>query len=104
TDMEFSIRHFISGRVRLHLPTLCRKRKLAESALGWLQGQPGIKSARLNYDCGSLVIEYDPSFEGILRATLGRLSLMSFDELALLVGPGGAPAPATPAAPPSPAP
>ncbi len=71
--MEFSVRHFISGRIRLHLPSLCRKRKLAESALGWLQGQPGIKSARLNYDCGSLVIEYDPSFEGILRATLGRL-------------------------------
>ena len=88
--MEFSVRHFISGRIRLHLPSLCRKRKLAESALGWLQGQPGIKGARLNYDCGSLVIEYDPGFEGILPATLGRLSLMSFDELAVLVAHGGA--------------
>jgi len=101
--MEFSVRHFISGRIRLHLPSLCRKRKLAEAALGWLQGQAGIKGARLNYDCGSLVIEYDPSFEGILRATLGRLSLMSFDELALLVAPGGVPAaPAKPAASPNP--
>ena len=71
--MEFSVRHFISGRIRLHLPSLCRKRKLAEAALGWLQRQPGIKGARLNYDCGSLVIEYDPSFEGILRATLLEL-------------------------------
>jgi heavy metal translocating P-type ATPase len=101
--MEFSVRHFISGRIRLHLPSLCRKRKLAESALGWLQGQPGIKSARLNYDCGSLVIQYDPSFEGVLRATLGRLSLMSFDELALLVAHGGAAAaPAKPAPSPNP--
>jgi heavy metal translocating P-type ATPase len=101
--MEFSVRHFISGRIRLHLPSLCRKRKLAEAALCWLQGQPGIKGARLNYDCGSLVIEYDPSFEGILRATLGRLSLMSFDELTLLVAPGGVPAaPAKPAASPNP--
>jgi hypothetical protein len=37
--MEFSVRHFISGRIRLHLPSLCRKRKLAEAALTWLQAQ-----------------------------------------------------------------
>ena len=85
--MEFSVRHFISGRIRLHLPSLCRKRKLAEAALTWLQAQQGIKSARLNFDCGCLIIEYDPSFEGVLRATLGRLSLMSLDELQLLVDP-----------------
>ena len=88
--MEFSVRHFISGRIRLHLPSLCRKRKLAEAALTWLQAQQGIKSARLNFDCGCLIIEYDPSFEGVLRATLGRLSLMSLDELQLLVDPARA--------------
>ena len=75
--MEFSIRHFISGRVRLHLPSLVRKRKLAEAALVWLEAQPGIKRARLNYDCASLVIEYDAKFEPVLRATLARLSVMS---------------------------
>jgi heavy metal translocating P-type ATPase len=101
--MEFSVRHFISGRIRLHLPSLCRKQKLAEAALTWLQAQQGIKSARLNFACGCLIIEYDPSFEGILRATLGRLSLMSLDELALLVAPekGAAVAP-RPAAVPGP--
>ncbi len=93
--MEFSIRHFISGRVRLHLPSLARKRKLAEAALGWLEAQPGIKRARLNYDCASLVIEYDATFEPVLRATLGRLSLMSLDDLRLLVAANGK----TPAAP-----
>ena len=85
--MEFSVRHFISGRIRLHLPSLCRKRKLAEAALIWLQAQQGIKGARLNFDCGCLIIEYDSSFEGVLRATLGRLSLISLDELQLLVAP-----------------
>ncbi len=101
--MEFSVRHFISGRIRLHLPSLCRKQKLAEAALTWLRAQQGIKSARLNFACGCLIIEYDPSFEGILRATLGRLSLMSLDELALLVAPekGAAVAP-RPAAVPGP--
>jgi P-type Cu2+ transporter len=85
--MEFSIRHFIAGRIRLHLPSLCRKQKLAEAAVAWLEAQQGVKCARLNYACGSLVIEYDVNFEGVLRATLGRLSLMSLDDLRALVDP-----------------
>jgi len=72
--MEFSIRHFISGRIRLHLPSLCRKKAVAEGALVWLQAQHGVKSARLNYTCASLVIEYDVKSEAMLRAMLGRLS------------------------------
>ncbi len=83
--MEFSVRHFISGRIRLHLPSLCRKQKLAEAAVAWLQAQPGVKRARLNYACASLVVEYDVNFEGVLRATLGRLALMSLDDLKVLV-------------------
>ncbi len=98
--MEFSVRHFISGRIRLHLPSLCRKRKLADAAVVWLQAQKGVKHARLNYACASLVIEYDAGFEGVLRATLGRLSLMSLDELRVLVEPAaksrGASLPALP--------
>jgi heavy metal translocating P-type ATPase len=90
--MELSIRHFISGRIRLHLPTLCRKKNVAEAALAWLQGQPGIKGARLNYTCACLVIEYDVKFEAMLRAVLGQLSLMSIDDLQKLVAPGTRPA------------
>jgi Cu2+-exporting ATPase len=85
--MEFSIRHFIPGRVRLSLPALCRKPKLAGAALAWLQNQPGVTQARLNYACASLVIEYDVGFEPLLRATLGRLSLMNLDDLRDLVEP-----------------
>jgi len=85
--MDFSIRHFIPGRIRLHLPTLCRKRALAEAAVAWLSGQKGIKRARLNYDCASLVIEYDVAHEGPLRTILGRLSVMSLDDLKVVVEP-----------------
>jgi heavy metal translocating P-type ATPase len=85
--MEFSVRHFISGRIRLHLPSLCRKQTLAEAAVVWLEAQPGVKCARLNFACASLVIEYDTGFEGVLRAMLGRLSLMSLDDLRTLVEP-----------------
>jgi len=85
--MEFSIRHFISGRIRLHLPSLCRKKIVAEAALVWLQAQQGVITARLNYACASLVIEYDVKFEAMLRATLGRLSVMSIGDLQKLVLP-----------------
>jgi Cu2+-exporting ATPase len=104
--MEFSVRHFIAGRIRLHLPSLCRKRKVAEAALVWLQAQAGVKHARLNYTCACLVIEYDVSFEGVLRATLGRLSVMSLDDLRILVDPGNLPTESSrpPALLPAPAP
>jgi heavy metal translocating P-type ATPase len=85
--MEFSVRHFIPGRIRLHLPSLCRRQKLAEQTLAWLCAQKGIKQARINYDCASLVIEYDAAYEGILRATIGRLSVMSLNDVQKLVGP-----------------
>ena len=85
--MECSIRHFIPGRVRLHLPALCRRRLLAEAALAWLSAQKGIKSARLNYDCASLVIEYDVAYESTLRAIIGRLSVMSIGDLRKIVEP-----------------
>jgi hypothetical protein len=105
--MEFSVRHFISGRIRLHLPSLCRKKLVAEAALVWLQTQKGVRHARLNFACACLVIEYDANFEGVLRATLGQLSVMSIADLQRLVGaadkPGASRAPValTPAKPPS---
>jgi Cu2+-exporting ATPase len=89
--MEFSIRHFISGRVRLHLPALTRKRRLAEAAAVWLESQQGIKCTRLNFDCGCLVIEYDVSVEPQLRALLGRLSMLSLDDIEKLVDPAKLP-------------
>ena len=46
----------------------------------------------MNYACASLVIEYDVAYEGVLRATIGRLSLIGLDELQRLVDPQNAPA------------
>ena len=59
--MQFAIRHYMRGRVRLYVPALCRKRSLAESVLVWLRSQSGVRSARINYDCASLVLEFDPA-------------------------------------------
>jgi len=94
--MEFAVRHFIPGRVRLFVPWVCRRRVLAQAVLDWLRAQASIKRARINYDCASLVIEYDTADEPLLRALLGRLRLMTVDELRALLGaaPGADPAPA----------
>ena len=83
--MQFAIRHFMRGRVRLYVPALCRKRSLAESVLAWLRSQSGVKSARINYDCSSLVIEFDPAYEDVFRLLLGQLRLMTLDDLASMI-------------------
>ncbi len=69
--MDFQVRHFMPGRLRLHIPALCRKASLADAFVSWLRAQAGIKRARINYECSSLVVEYDVAnhkfFEGMLR-------------------------------------
>src|SRR3984957_1584936 len=82
--MEFSVRHSMPGRVRLHVPLLCRKRSLAETVLDWLGKQAGIITARINYDCASLVLEYDPAQEPLLRATLERFQHASLNDIKLI--------------------
>ncbi len=84
--MEFVVRHYIPGRIRLNIPDLCAKRSLAEQALAWLSKQSGVLSARINYDCSSLVVEYEPAKERLLHDLIGRLRLMTPDELRMLMG------------------
>src|SRR5215471_7709585 len=86
--MHFAIRHFMRGRVRLHVPALCRKKSLAESVLAWLRSQNGVRSARINYHCSSLVLEFDPTYEDVFRRLLGQLRLMTLDDLASMINMG----------------
>src|ERR1700761_709425 len=100
--MECSIRHLMRGRARLHVPSL-RDRRLGERFLGWLGSQSGIRSARINHDCASLVIEYDPVHEPLLMALLERFKSMSLAEIKALcaaqVTAEAAPKPNAPAVP-----
>jgi heavy metal translocating P-type ATPase len=97
--MEFAVRHFIPGRLRLFVPWVYRRRVLAQTMLDWLRAQASIRRARINYDCASLVIEYDTAYEPLLRSLLGRLRLMTVDELRVLLG--SAPAATRPVAAPA---
>jgi Cu2+-exporting ATPase len=69
------------GRVRLSVPALGRNRGLAEKFLSWLRTQSGVRGARINYDCASLVLEYEPSHEPVLLALLERFRGLSLAEL-----------------------
>jgi len=79
--MQFAIRHFMPGRVRLSIPALCFDRAVAEETLAWLLRQSGVRAARINYACTSLVVEYDVHFTPMFKLLLGRLRLMTLDDL-----------------------
>jgi Cu2+-exporting ATPase len=79
--MEYSFRHSTPGRVRLTIPALAHNRRLAENLLCWLKAQDSIRSARINYDCASLVLEYDPKQEALLRLLLERVKGASLAEV-----------------------
>lgn len=79
--MQFAIRHFMPGRVRVAIPSLCYERLLAEELLTWLRAQSAVYSARINFACASLVVEYDVAHEPMFRMLLGQLRLMSLDDV-----------------------
>ncbi len=90
--MDLAIRHHLPGRVRLHVPELCRSPSIADALATWLRGQTGVKAARLNYGCACLIVEYEAAREPAFRKLLGRLRITSVKDLGKLVadGRGGA--------------
>jgi heavy metal translocating P-type ATPase len=90
--MEFSIRHALPGRVRLHVPVLCAPSPLAESTLSWLKRQDFINDVRVNYDCASVIVEYDPSHSEEIETLFEMLeafSLSDIDKLLIFLDPTG---------------
>jgi heavy metal translocating P-type ATPase len=82
--MKFSIRHTISGRIRLYALALERASPLADAMLTWLRAQDWVISARINHDAGSLVLEYHPRQAERLNGILLRLRDVHVDDLCRL--------------------
>jgi Cu2+-exporting ATPase len=82
--MEYSFRHSFPGRIRLNVPALGRNRGVSEKFLTWLKAQAGVRSARINYDCASLVLEYDQKQEPMLRLMLERVKTATLADLKAL--------------------
>jgi len=83
--MQIAVRHFMRGRVRVAAPQLSRDRTLAEKAVNWLRRQDGVESVRINFDCGSIVIHFDPAREQSFRFLFGRLRLITLADLSVLM-------------------
>lgn len=88
--MEFSIRHAIPGRLRLRVPLLRRKSPLGDALLHWLGAQSGVKGVRVNYDCASLIVEYDPGQTPALKTLLFHLQRAGIEQIRSVVAMSGA--------------
>jgi heavy metal translocating P-type ATPase len=79
--MDYSIRHAIPGRLRLHIPALYQRSPLSEAVLTFLAAQRWVTGARINHGCASLVIEYDAAQSEHLARLMVALRGSAIDDL-----------------------
>ena len=96
--MQFTVRHWISGRIRLHVPALRERSATADQVVAWLRGQQGIRSVRVNHDCASLVVEYEESRRALIETLLSYLEPFTLRDLKSFIALSQG-EPATPASP-----
>lgn len=83
--MQFSVRHWIAGRIRLHIPAIGRPGFNAAQVTAWLQGQPGVSAAAVNAGACSLTIEYDEAQRDMVQAMVDILAQISPRDLMALI-------------------
>ncbi|HML09242.1 MAG TPA: heavy metal translocating P-type ATPase [Stellaceae bacterium] len=83
--MKFTISHAIPGRIRLRIGALGAASPLTNSLLAWLRAEDWIKSARINHECSSLIVEYDTEQQEMLDSMLELLRELSLDDAAALL-------------------
>ena len=93
--MKFSVRHWIPGRIRLHIPAMGMPGFQGETVRTWLQNQPGITEARINSSAATLLIVYDQAQRDMVQSMLDVLGHITPRELVALVRDNPAPAPET---------
>ncbi len=84
--MDFEIRHAMPGRIRLHVPLLAYPSMVAEATLSWLKARPWVTSARINYDCACLIVEYAAAEKAQLDGVLALLRQASVQDLEAFLG------------------
>ena len=90
--MDYSIRHAIPGRMRLHIPALYQCSPLSEAVLAFLAAQRWVTRARINHGCASLVIEYDAAQSEHLARLMVALRGSTIDDLRAMLQRVAAPA------------
>jgi Cu2+-exporting ATPase len=85
--VKFSICHAIPGRIRLRIGALRAPSSLANRLLAWLQAEDWVKSARINYDCACLVVEYDPEAVQTLDDMPTLLEALNINDIEMFIAP-----------------
>jgi Cu2+-exporting ATPase len=83
--LQFDVRHFIPGRLRVHSRELCRDRAFCGTFVAWLKAQSGIRSARINFDCHSLIVEYDKANHAFFETMLRELRRTPFADVKAMI-------------------
>jgi heavy metal translocating P-type ATPase len=102
--MQFSVRHRIPGRIRLHIPALVSVAGVNDRIVRWLTAQDGILDARINAGCASLVVCYDESQRALLDSLLDYMRCLTPRELLAFVAVSELPEAAEPQSLPPPPP
>jgi Cu2+-exporting ATPase len=96
--VQFTVKHRIPGRLRLHVPALAKPGLAADKVTAWLAAQQGVRDVRLSTGAASLAITYDEAHAGGIDALLGLLGQLSWREMMALISANPPPAAETPAA------
>ena len=75
--MEFSIRHWIPGRIRLRVPAVATRGLDVARIVAWLEARDGVTGVRVNIDSASLIVTYDEARRPMLQTMLGSLGTLS---------------------------
>jgi heavy metal translocating P-type ATPase len=99
--MRFSVRHWIPGRIRLHVPGLSARGLNAGKVIAWLEARDGVSAVRFDTGSASLIVAYDEARRPMLQMILGYLGTLSSRDLNAMVTASGQPVPEeAPARPP----
>ena len=79
--MLVEVRHFVPGRLRLHIPELFRAAEDAEQIVERLAAPGSIHKIRSNRGCASVVIEFDHDIPGPIADLVRTLRLRSAEHV-----------------------
>jgi heavy metal translocating P-type ATPase len=83
--VKYTICHAFPGRIRLRIGALRMKSSLTDTILAWLRAENWIRSARINHDCASLIVEYDAACSDMLQSMLELLGGLRVEDVETLV-------------------
>ena len=84
--MDFSVRHALPGRLRLHVPELIAPSEQGDAIINGLRSLAPVLDVRVNYATSGIVVEFDEDFQTYVDGLLQQLRDMDLDDAAAYFG------------------